>query len=158
MPHIFFISNTPYRSDIIWNYFISVSRTSFNISDINACMLMMNPVFAYLKMLLFYFCFLKLFFSGHRILDWLRVLCCFCLFLLQHLKGIVPVSSDWFYVWWEISSTSYQYSYVCDLLFLSLGTFKMFLYFSFQQFDNDRPRCGFLCAYLIYWICMFSFI
>lgn len=37
-----------------------------------------------------------------------------CLF--QHLKGVVPLYSDRFYVWWEISNISYPHSFVYNLL------------------------------------------
>lgn len=101
--------------------------------------------FCLLKMPLLYFCVFKLLFSGHRILDWLRVFCWSCLFLLQHLKGMSPylltgfMSNETSAVFPVISFCLalyncynillYHCSYVCDLLVFPLGTYKMFLYF-----------------------------
>lgn len=52
------------------------------------------------------------------------------------------------YFWWEVSSNSYHCFLCVTCLFFPSGCFSIFLLiFTFQKFDYNVLRCGFLCNY-----------
>lgn len=91
-------------------------------------------VFAFLTASYFDFLFERYFWHTDRFL-----------FSFQHVRDIVPLASGHHCFFEKMAIIQAVHSYIMYLL--SVAAFKI-LYFWFQQFDHDVPKCGFRCIYM----------